>query len=149
MLEKIDLNNLIQEESFVGPPSYHGRFKLTMPPDKSILQHQLDDIVKYTSENSMVLNKKKTKCIPFINSRTKDFVPKLSVHEGQYLEVIYSLKLVGIVINSELNWNDHIDYTVKRINSVIWQLSRFKQLVLRLRLMRKLAMSHIQLGHFS
>jgi hypothetical protein len=38
------------------------------------------------------------------------------------------MKLVGIVINSELTWNDHIDYTVKRVNSVIWQLTRFKRL---------------------
>ena len=72
----------------------------------------------------MILNKSKTKCLPFINSRTKDFIPRLTVQEGQYLEVIYSLKLVGIVINSELTWHDHIDYTVKRVNSVIWQLKR-------------------------
>ena len=75
----------------------------------------------------MIINKSKTKCLPFNNSRTKDFIPKLSVKEGEYLEVIYSLKLVGIFTNSELTWNDHIEYTVKRVNSVIWQLTRFKR----------------------
>ena len=35
---------------------------------------------------------------------------------------------MGIVINSELTWSDHINYTVKRVNSVIWQLTRFKRL---------------------
>ena len=127
LLEKINLNNLVQEEGFIGPPSYHGRFKLEMPPETMILQHQLDDIVRYTAENSMILNNSKTKCLPFNNSRTKDFIPKLSVKEGEYLDVIYSLKLVGIFINSELTWNDHIEYTVKRVNSVIWQLTRFKR----------------------
>ena len=76
----------------------------------------------------MVLNKKKTKCIPFINSKTKDFVPQISLGDGNYLEVIYQLKLVGLVITSELSWEEHVQYTVSRVNKIIWQLSRFKKL---------------------
>ena len=30
--------------------------------------------------------------------------------------------------SSELSWNDHIDYTVSRVNGVFWQLLRFKNL---------------------
>ena len=55
-------------------------------------------------------------------------MPQLSIEEGVYLEVINQLKLVGLVINTSLTWQDHIDYTVSRVNSVIWQLVRFKQL---------------------
>ena len=50
----------------------------------------------------MILNRKNTKCIPFINSNTKDYMPQLSVEDGRYLEVIYQLKLVGLIITSEL-----------------------------------------------
>ena len=76
----------------------------------------------------MKLNSKKTKCIPFISSRTKDFMPQLALSDGVNLEVIYQLKLVGIVISSELTWNEHVDYTVSRVNGVLWQLVRFKNL---------------------
>ena len=78
----------------------------------------------------MVLNSKKTKCLPFIMSRTKDFIPELSVKEGTNLDVIYSMKLVGMMVTSKLNlgWQSHVDYTVTRINKVLWQLVRFKQL---------------------
>ena len=76
----------------------------------------------------MVLNSSKTKCLPFIMSRTKDFIPQLSLEEGSNLEVIYSLKLVGLVITSDLSWESHVSYTVKRVNKVLWQLTRFKQL---------------------
>ena len=88
------------------------------------------DLVKYTTLNSMVLNSKKTKCLPFIMSRTKDFIPELSVEEGTNLDVIYSMKLVGMMISSNLNlgWQSHVDYTVTRINKVMWQLVQFKQL---------------------
>ena len=66
--------------------------------------------------------------MPFINSRTKDFEPKLSIEVGTHLEIIYRLKLVGLVTTSGLTWHDHVDYTVKRVNGVIWQLLRFKNI---------------------
>jgi hypothetical protein len=128
LLEKISLSSLIEDKPFIGPQPYHGRFNLTQPPNESILQHQLQDLVKYTKENHMVLNSKKTKCMPFNNSQTKDFIPKLSVEEGSNLEVIYRLKLVGLVLTSDLNWEEHIVYTIGRVNKILWQLIRFKQL---------------------
>ena len=124
------MSSLVQKERIIGPPQYHGRFHLTQQKSKSILQHQLEDLVRYTKKNSMVLNSKKTKCLPFIMSRTKDFIPEPSVEEGTNLDVIYSMKLVGMMISSNLNlgWQSHVDYTVTRINKVLWQLVRFKQL---------------------
>ena len=128
LLEKISLSNLVGKERIIGPPPFRGRFHLKMPKEKSILQHQLEDLVVYTKQNSMILNSKKTKCLPFIMSRTKDFIPELTLEQGTNLEVIYSLKLVGLVISSDLRWQTHIDYTVTRVNKVLWQLTRFKQL---------------------
>ena len=99
-----------------------------MPKQKSIIQHQLQDLVNFTKKSSMVLNSSKTKCLPFNMSRTKDFMPELSVEKDTYLEVIYSLKLVGLVITSDLCWQAHVNYTITRVNKVLWQLTRFKQL---------------------
>ena len=76
----------------------------------------------------MKLNKSKTKCFPFITRQTKDFMPQLSLEEGNFLEVIYQLKLVSLVLTSDLSWNSHIDYTIKRVNGVLWQLTRFRNL---------------------
>ena len=36
---------------------------------------------------------------------------QLSLEEGEYLEIIDQLKLVGLIINTELTWNDHVQYT--------------------------------------
>ena len=76
----------------------------------------------------MQLNSSKTKCMPFINSLTKDFVPQLTIQNGECLEVIYQLKLVGLVFTSDLCWNSHVDYTVGRVNKILWQLTRFRRL---------------------
>ena len=55
-------------------------------------------------------------------------MPQLLLEEGTYLEVIYQLKLVGLVLTSDLSWNAHVDYTLKRVNGVLWQLARFRNL---------------------
>ena len=77
----------------------------------------------------MGLNKKKTKCLPFISSTTNDFMPELKIgEEDDCLEVIWELKLVGMVVTSDMTWHAHIEYTVGRVSKIIWQLTRFKRL---------------------
>ena len=66
--------------------------------------------------------------MPFISSLTKDFMPHLKIQDGDFLEVIYKLKLVGLVVTSDMTWQEHVNYTVGRVNKVLWQLTRFKQL---------------------
>ena len=96
----IKLSKLIEKLRIIGPPLFHDRFHLAIDPEQSILQHQMIDLVNHTKQQSMILNSKKTKCIPFINSLTKDFLPELYVDEGEPLEVICKIKLVGLVICS-------------------------------------------------
>ena len=109
LLENISLSKLIPKTRIIGPPNFHDRFHLKLSEKESILQHQLEDLKQFTKTHSMKINSLKTKCLPFINSRTKDFVPELTLEEGSHLEVIYQLKLVGLVINSEVSWQPHID----------------------------------------
>ena len=84
VLEKISLSDLKLKTRIIGPLNYHDIFNLTLPPEKSILQHQLQDLVRYTAKQSMVLNEKKTNCLPFILSQTKEFQPELILEEGNY-----------------------------------------------------------------
>ena len=128
MLEKISLSKLREKQRIIGPLDWHDRFNLTIPEDQSILQHQLHDLVRFTTEHSMVLNSKKTKVFPFNNSKKRDFLPQLSVEPEKHLEVIYQLKLVGVMITSDLSWQTHVNYTIKRVNAKLWQLARFRQL---------------------
>ena len=128
LLEKISLSDLIQKKRIIGPLDFHDRFNLELPPSKAILQHQLADLTRFTTKQSMVLNTKKTKCMPFNNSQTKDFLPTLSIKEGANLEVVYQIKLVGLVVTSNMGWNEHVNYTIQRVNRTLWQLTRFKRL---------------------
>ena len=120
MLEKICLLDLVEKDPIIGPPDFHDRFHLTLPPDRFILQHKLEDLKIETKKNSMLLNKKKTKSLLFTTTKTRDFMPQLSLEEGTFLEVVFQIKLVGLVITTDMSWDAHINYTIKRVNSVLW-----------------------------
>ena len=57
----------------------------------------------------MKINCKKTKAILFNSSRNNDFLPKLTIENNQELEVVEELKLLGVIITSDLKWNAQCD----------------------------------------
>ena len=86
LFEKVSLKELVEKERIIGPLNYHDRFNLELPASKSVLHHQLNDLTKFTEKSSMKLKAKKTKCIPFINSKTKDFVSKFTTNTDEELD---------------------------------------------------------------
>ena len=55
--------------------SYSEQPGLHFPPEQSVLQHQLADLLEFTQQNKMKINMKKTKVIPFHLSKKYDFLP--------------------------------------------------------------------------
>ena len=68
---------------------------------------KLGQIREYANLHDMKVNHKKTKIIPFNFSRKYDFLPKLE-YDGHLLEVEYTCKLLGVMIDSSGRWNEHI-----------------------------------------
>ena len=81
----------------------------------------------YAKQNEMVINVDKTKVMLFNTSRKYDFLPSISV-EGNILEVVEKYKLLGLVISSNLKFNDNTSYICKRGYSKLYLLRRFKKL---------------------
>ena len=66
LIEAIDLKSmLVPSTPIFGPPKLHEIPGLHLPPEQSILQHQLADHLDFTEANTMKINSKKTKIIPF------------------------------------------------------------------------------------
>ena len=102
-----------------GPRSYHDRHGHVLPEDKSLLQKRLNEVQEYTKIHKLKINEKKTKIMSFNFSNKFDFLPKLSYGEKE-LEVVRSTKLLGILISSDLKWNDHTLYIVKKAKQRLW-----------------------------
>ena len=76
LLETIELKTaLVPSTPIIGPPNLHEQPGLTLPPDRSILQHQLEDLLKFTDTNKMKINFEKTKILPFNFSKNLTFFP--------------------------------------------------------------------------
>ena len=129
MLEKVNLKSaLVPLPRIIGPLNFHESSGLTLPPDNSILQHQLADLDYFTAKTKMKINYKKTKIISFNFSKKFSFVPQLGFPNTDPLEVIYNVKLLGVTITSDLSWSAHITNITRRATKNLWVLIRFKNL---------------------
>ena len=127
--EAIDLKTKLVrdvEKTLEKPLTYHERTEHILPPENSKVQAQLEKIVEYTKENEMKLNKKKTKVMVFNTAKVRDFAPKLTV-EGNTIEVVEHMKLLGVEITNDLRWNANTTYITKRGYNKLWVLRRLKK----------------------
>ena len=68
--------------------NFHDRTEQILPESESRLQVLLNDIIDYTVDHKMELNKDKSKVMVFNSSKKHDFTPKLSLETGTNLDVV-------------------------------------------------------------
>ena len=61
----------------------------------------------------MKLNVNKTKLMLFNPCKEKDFMPEMSL-EGSRIDLVENIKLLGVVLSSNLSWDSNTDYIVTR-----------------------------------
>ena len=72
----------------------------------------------------MKINGEKSKAILFNLARKYDFFPNLELDNGDTLEVVEELKLLGVILTSNLSWHAQADYMCQRAYSRIWMLGQ-------------------------
>ena len=75
----------------------------------------------------MKLNKNKTKLMLFNPTKRYDFVPKISV-EKEALDTVEELKLLGVVLRSDLKWSSNTESITTKGYKKLWLLKRLKSL---------------------
>ena len=93
------------------------------------LQQSTNDLIKWTELNHMSLHPQKTKCM-LITSRQKrqNLSQKLlSIYiKNEPIEQVTHHKVLGITIDENLNWHQHISYLCKYLSQKVYQLSKIK-----------------------
>ena len=74
----------------------------------------------------MKINVTKTKMMIFNPSKSVDIHPVITMENTQ-LEIVESMKLLGVVISSNMKWHENTDYITRRGYSRLWILRRLKQ----------------------
>jgi hypothetical protein len=103
----------------VLPRQYHERTDHILPNENNPLQNEIDKLKKYSDENGMKINEDKTKT---------DFLPNIEVSVGKSLEVVEEMKLLGIMIRSDLRWTSNTHLIISKSYKRMWMLRKLKNL---------------------
>ena len=98
---------------------------------QTALQESIDDVQEWCALNKMALNPSKSKCM-IITVRQKHQLRPLCLHlqlNGQIIDQVKEHRLLGVVIDDQLNWISHIHFVQKKISNNIFLLSRLKHYV--------------------
>ena len=80
----------------------------------------ISEIEKFSVQNNMKINHSKTRVMKFSRSVSLDFPLEIAFSDNINLEVINSTKLLGVIINSQLKWDDNTHYICKKARKKIW-----------------------------
>ena len=99
-------------------------------------QDWLDEIEKWTLNQKMLINQKKTKCMVFNYTDNYKCSTRLQLR-NETVEVIDSTKLLGTIIKKDLNWDLNTQSIVKKANARM-QLLNVYILFIRMKMPRTL-----------
>ena len=115
VLEKINL-------LIVGLTSFHTKQSvpsdvlennLIIPAENLNSQNYLNEIKKWTDNQKMILNQKKTKVMIFNFTNNYQFTTRLKLND-ETLEIVNKTKLLGVIFTDDLKWDENVKYLVKR-----------------------------------
>ena len=130
MAEAIDLpTNLVSipDSERAQPDLYHARTGHVLPVEKSNVYKELVRTMEYADTNEMKINYKKTKAMVFNPCTSIDFSPELTLQNND-LEVVDEIRLLGIIIRSDLKTVSNTENMVKKANKRLWIVRRLKHL---------------------
>ena len=78
-----------------------------------LAQNALNIISKWCVEKELSVNPSKTTVIPFTRKRKLEGLDNLSLF-GQQLQLSKNLKYLGVMLDSKLTWNSHMEYIFKK-----------------------------------
>ena len=108
------------------PRQFHERTGHVLEPSKNVLQEQLDKLKKYAAENKIKINETKTKIMIFNTATSVDILPKVNMNNDEVLEVVEDMKLLGVMIRSDMKWASNTKNITNKCYKRMWMLRNLK-----------------------
>lgn len=77
-------------------------------------------VTEWFHKNRLVLNKEKTNAIIFSTKQSNVTKPEIIETDDGNIAISDKAKFLGVYINENLDWSDHINSTVKKLNSICY-----------------------------
>ena len=94
------------------------------------LQSTLNNLHIWCRGNGMILNSSKTKVMLVTTNQRRLRLPNDSLDlkfNNETLNMITNDKILGVFVDNNLSWSDHIKHLTKKIASSTWLLSKIKK----------------------
>ena len=93
---------------------------------RSRAQEAVDHVSNWSAKNLFQLNLQKTKELTISFHRSPERFDPVTV-DGTQIQAMTSSKLLGLIINNTLTWNDHVDSLIKKAARKIYLLVQLKR----------------------
>ena len=102
-----------------------------LPMIQSTLQQDLNALNNWFYENGLVVNCSKTNILLFGSNKRLANVNNLTLKLDEITAShnIASTKYLGLIMDSNLNWHDHIDYIASKVSSRLCLLGRIRKYI--------------------
>ena len=95
-----------------------------------IINAELAKLSIWFKVNKLSLNISKSKFIVFRLARKQTHIPLIKIDDN-VIECVENVNFLGLIINKQLKWNDHIDHIVLKISRIIGVLTIEKSYTIR------------------
>ena len=109
------------------PDDFRCRTGHALKTENSAVYKEVNNIKEYAAANDMKLNLRKTKFMLFNQCKSIDFMPALNI-DGADIELVEEMKLLGVIITSDMKFSRNTEYIVERGYKRVWMLRRLKNL---------------------
>ena len=90
-------------------------------------QNAINEITQWSEINKFQLHPKKCKELRISFSRSPAIRELVSINETAIIDLVKSVKVLGVIIQDNLKWNQHIDATVKKAAKRLYFLIQLKR----------------------
>ena len=124
----IDLKTSLTKDPVdrIRPHTYNERQGYCLPAENNLLQYFILDAEEFTQKNKMVINTSKTNAMLFNRCKKWVFPPELQFEDESPIELVNETKLLGLIITSDLKWNQNTIHICQKARRKLWILRRLK-----------------------
>ena len=92
------------------------------------MQQHFNDLMKHANKHKMLINENKSKVMLFNQAHNYDFIPSIETDNGTLLQTVDKIRLLGLVVRSDLGWQDNTDQMYKKAYGRLWMIRNLKKL---------------------
>ena len=92
------------------------------------LQHLTDETVSWLNKNRLIVNTKKSTVMLIGTRQRLHYHDKITITTGDdIIKQCYSSKILGVELDCNINWKEHINFIAQKISKKLGLLKRLKQ----------------------